>query len=188
MLFRILCNEKILCNLLFFCIFKYIFTSDDINNIFLNRWFTSKEIHVNEILRWLREIVEIICKFGKEMLFAFMDIQVHLLIHLVDDIEITCVISTRSIFFMERFLKVLKGFVKKKSRPEGSMYEGYIVQKYFFYVSEFLSQIHDSVPMIWLQANKDIDKLQGEVLETNERSYALNKGTNYILYNRNLYK
>ena len=93
---------------------------------------------MDEIPRWHNEIVEIICKFEKEMLVAFMDIQVHLLIHLVDDIEIAGVISTRSIFFMERFLKVLKGFVKQKSRPEGSMCEGYIVQKSFFYVSFYL--------------------------------------------------
>lgn len=58
----------------------------------------------------------------------------------------------------------------------------------FFYVSEFLSQIHDSAPMIWLQADKDTDKLEEEVLETNGRPYALNKGTNYVLHNSNLYK
>lgn len=63
---------------------------------------------------------------------TFMDIQVHILIHLVNDIEIAGVISTRSIFFVEIFLKVLKEFVRKKSRPEGSMCEGYIMQKSFF--------------------------------------------------------
>jgi len=42
--------------------------------------------------------------------------------------------------------------------------------------------------MIWLQAEKDVDKLEGEVLEITGRPYALNKGTNYILHNSNLYK
>jgi len=63
---------------------------------------------------------------------AFMDIQVHLLIHLVDDIEIIGVISTRSMIFVKIFLKVLKGFVRKKIRPEGSMCEGYIMNFLFF--------------------------------------------------------
>jgi len=56
--------------------------------------------------------MKITYKFEKEMPIAFMDIQIHLLIHLVDDIEIASVISTRSIFFVKRFLKVLKGFVR----------------------------------------------------------------------------
>jgi len=46
------------------------------------------------------------------MSVAFMDIQVHLLIHLVDDIENSGVVSARSIFFVEKILKVLKGFVR----------------------------------------------------------------------------
>ena len=48
----------------------------------------------------------------KKIPATFMDIQVHILIHLVDDIETTGVISTRSIFFVERFFKVLKRFVR----------------------------------------------------------------------------
>ena len=58
----------------------------------------------------------------------------YLLIHIVDDIEIVGIISTRSMLFVERFLKVLKGFVKQKSIPKGSMCEGYIVQKSFFFM------------------------------------------------------
>lgn len=48
----------------------------------------------------------------KEMLISFTNIQVHLLIHLVDDIENVSVVSARSMFFLERFFKVLKGFVR----------------------------------------------------------------------------
>lgn len=47
------------------------------------------------------------------MFVTFMDIQVHLLIYLVDDIEIVGVISSRSIYFVERFLKVLKDLLEK---------------------------------------------------------------------------
>jgi len=67
---------------------------------------------VREIPRWRREIAKIVCTFEKEMPSSFMNIQVHILIHLVDDIEIVGVGNTRSMFFMERFLKVLKAFVR----------------------------------------------------------------------------
>ena len=77
--------------------------------------------------QWCREIVEIIYKLEKESPPTFIDIQVHLLIHLVDDIDMKGVMSARNIFFMERFLKLLKGFVRQHSRPKGYMGEGYIV-------------------------------------------------------------
>ena len=57
------------------------------------RWITSKEIHVANIPRWHQEIVEIVCMFEKELLMSFMDLQVHLLIHLVDEVEIVGVVS-----------------------------------------------------------------------------------------------
>ena len=52
----------------------------------MERWLYSNEIHVVAIEKWHREIVEIVCKLEKELPCDFMDIQVHLLIHLVDDI------------------------------------------------------------------------------------------------------
>lgn len=81
----------------------------------MNKWLSSKEIHVATIDQWHREIVGIIYKLEKYLSYAFMDIQVHLLIHLVDDIDMVGVMSVRNIFFIERFLKVLKGFVRQHS-------------------------------------------------------------------------
>ena len=68
-----------------------------------------------------REIVEIVCKLEKQLPLTFMDIQMHLLIHiqmhllihLVDDIDMASVMSAKNIFFVERILKVLKGFVRQ---------------------------------------------------------------------------
>ena len=62
---------------------------------------------------WHREIVEIIYRLEKELPNAFMDIQVHLLIHLIDDIDMVILMSASNMFFLERFLKVLKVFVRK---------------------------------------------------------------------------
>ena len=142
---------------------------------------------MDEIPRWHNEIMKIICKFEKEMPIAFMDIQVHLLIHLVD-IEIAHFISTRSMFFVERVLKLLKEFIKQKSRPKGSMCEGYMVQKSFFLCKWVSISNSWLTPTICLQVEKYVKKLEGEVLEINESPYALNKGTNYILHNSNIYK
>ena len=56
-------------------------------------WITSKEIHVARIPRWHQEIIEIFFMFEKELLTSFMDLQVHLLMHLVDEVELVRVVS-----------------------------------------------------------------------------------------------
>jgi hypothetical protein len=49
--------------------------------------------------------------FEKELPTIFMDLQVHLLIHLVDEVELVMVVSCHWMFFLERYMKMLKGFV-----------------------------------------------------------------------------
>ena len=63
------------------------------------------------ILQWRQKIVGIVCMFEKELPTSFMDLQVHLLIYLVDEFELFWVVSCRWIFFLERYMKKLKGFV-----------------------------------------------------------------------------
>ena len=74
-------------------------------------WITSKEIHMDNIPWWHQEIVEIICMFEKELPSSFMDLQVHILIHLVYEVELVGVVSYHWMFFLERYMKKLKGFV-----------------------------------------------------------------------------
>ena len=75
------------------------------------RWITSKEVHVASITWRRQEIVEIVCMFEKELPTIFIDLQVHLLIHLVDEFELFGVVSCRWMFFLERYMNKLKGFV-----------------------------------------------------------------------------
>jgi len=44
---------------------------------------------------WCIDIVDIVCMFENELPMIFMDLQVHLLIHLHDDFEIFGVLSCR---------------------------------------------------------------------------------------------
>jgi hypothetical protein len=44
---------------------------------------------------WCQEIIEIVCIFEKELPTIFMDLQVHILIHLVDEVELVGVVSCR---------------------------------------------------------------------------------------------
>ena len=80
---------------------------------------------------WSKEIVEILCMFKKELPTSFMDLQVHLLIHLVDEFELVKVVSCHWMFFLERFMKKVKVFVQQREKPEGSMAEWYIIYESF---------------------------------------------------------
>ena len=99
---------------------------------------TSKEIHKCEVTKWKKEIAEIVCVFEKELPTSFMDLQVHLLIHLVDDIDLAGVVSTRWVFFFERYMKTLKRYARQKTHLEGCMAEGFLLNEAFFFLCEFL--------------------------------------------------
>ena len=93
---------------------------------------------MDRIPLWRQEIVEIVCMFEKEPSMSFMDLQVHLLIHLVYEVELFGVVSFRWMFFLERYMNKLKGFVRQREKCEGSMEQGYISYEYFYYVSEYI--------------------------------------------------
>jgi hypothetical protein len=93
--------------------------------------------------------------------------EVHILIHLVYDVELVGVVSCRWMFFLKRYMKKLKGFVRQLEKPVGSMAEGYISYEYLYYASEYIKNI-DTIPgaMIW-DDERDEDKTEGELLQTN---------------------
>ena len=67
-----------------------------------------------------------------------MDLQVHILIHLVDEVELVGVVSCRWMFFLEIYMKKLEGFVQKMAKPDRSMAKGYISYDSFYYASEYI--------------------------------------------------
>jgi hypothetical protein len=66
-------------------------------------------------------ITEFVCMFEKELPTSFIDLQVHILIHIPDEVELVGVLTCHWILFLERYMKTLKGFVRKMENTEGSM-------------------------------------------------------------------
>ena len=130
------------------------------------RWVSSKEIHESELRRWKNEIAEIVCLLEKELPTSFMDLQVHLLIHLVDDVEMASVVSTRWMFFFERYMRTLKRYVRQKAHPEGCMAEGYVLNEAIFVLCEFLGKYYEDGPRIWDEACAT-DIIDGEKPQSN---------------------
>ena len=55
----------------------------------------------------------------------FFNIMTHLLVHLVNEISILGPVFLHNMFPFERFMGVLKKYVKVRSKPEGSIAQGY---------------------------------------------------------------
>ena len=73
----------------------------------------------------------------------------HLLLHVVDEVAIAGTVHSRWMFFLERFMKTLKGFVRQRARPEGSMAEGWLIQESLVYITKFLSSLDPGMPRLW---------------------------------------
>ncbi|KAK1387020.1 hypothetical protein POM88_015198 [Heracleum sosnowskyi] len=103
-----------------------------------------KVIDLRDLKRLQEEIIEIVCSF--EMIFpsAFFDIMVHLLIHLCKEVELGGPAHLRCMWPIERYLAKLKSYARNKSKPEGSIAEGYLVDECLTFCSRFLSG--DTIP------------------------------------------
>ena len=123
------------------------------------------------IPQWRREIDKIVCMFEKELPMSFMDVQVHLLIHLPDEVELFWVLSCCWMFFLERYMEKLKGFIRQREKPEGSMEDGYLLYKSLYYANEYIKQIDDTIGEVVWDDHQDEEKM--------ERGYSkqMEKGT-----------
>ncbi|KAL8122118.1 hypothetical protein AgCh_018747 [Apium graveolens] len=99
----------------------------------------SKVIDLEELEKLETEIVEVLCQF--EMIFpsAFFDIMVHLLVHLTREVRLGGPQHLRNMFPIERYLAKLKSYVRNRSKPEGSIAEGYIAEECVTFCSRFLA-------------------------------------------------
>ena len=63
------------------------------------------------------------CLIGFELIFppSFFNIMIHLLVHLVKEIDILGTVFLHNMFPFERFMGVLKKCVRNRARPEGSI-------------------------------------------------------------------
>ena len=62
--------------------------------------------------------IEATCAVEDAFPHSILVSQVHLLLHLVEEIAICGVVHSRWMFFLERFLETLKDFVRLRSQPE----------------------------------------------------------------------
>ncbi|XP_074323270.1 uncharacterized protein LOC141660205 [Apium graveolens] len=99
----------------------------------------SKVIDLEELEKLETEIVEVLCQFEMIFLSAFFDIMVHLLVHLTREVRLGGPQHLQNMFPIERYLAKLKSYVRNRSKPEGSIAEGYIAEECVTFCSRFLA-------------------------------------------------
>ena len=92
------------------------------------RWISLKEIDLNTIQWAWEDVVQTTCLLKEHIPTSILNIQVHLLINLINEVQIVGTIHARCLFFLKGFIKTLKGFVRQKSRLQVSMANGCLVQ------------------------------------------------------------
>ncbi|KAJ8771877.1 hypothetical protein K2173_027054 [Erythroxylum novogranatense] len=98
-------------------------------------------LNKDDVQTMCEEIILILCKL--EMIYppAFFDVMVHLAIHLPNEALLGGPVAYRWMYPIERFLGTLKGFVRNKARPEGSIAEAYVVKECTTFCSMYLKGI-----------------------------------------------
>ncbi|XP_019173250.1 PREDICTED: uncharacterized protein LOC109168723 [Ipomoea nil] len=78
-----------------------------------------------------------------EMYFppSFFDVMVHLVVHLVREIKQCGPAYLRWMYPFERYMKVLKGYVRNRYRPEASIVESYIAEEVTEFCTEYLAGV-----------------------------------------------
>ena len=83
---------------------------------------------------------------------------VHLTVHLVKETQLCGPAYMRWMYPIERYMKILKGYVKSRSRPEGCIAERYIVEEAAEFCTEYLSNVES----IGLPMSRHSGRLSGE--------------------------
>jgi hypothetical protein len=66
------------------------------------------------------------CLLEQVFPLSFFDLMMHLVVHLIDKLDLCGHVHSHWMYPMERAMKDLKGYVRNMCKPEGSMVEGYI--------------------------------------------------------------
>ncbi len=75
------------------------------------------------------EVAKTMSTLEKVFPLTCFDVMTHLVVHLVEELDMCGPIHTHYMYPMERYMKALKGYVKNQAQPKGSMATGYVIEE-----------------------------------------------------------
>ena len=109
-------------------------------NFFFNA-LCKKVVDVSTLDKLQNELVVTLCLLEKYFPPSFFDIMIHLTVHLVREVRLCGPVYFRWMYPFERFMKVLKGYVRNRNHPEGCIVECYIAEEAIEFCTEYLSNV-----------------------------------------------
>ncbi|XP_056842958.1 uncharacterized protein LOC108829523 [Raphanus sativus] len=97
-------------------------------------------IDMEKLLVMEAEIVETLCMFERFFPPSLFDIMLHLTMHLGREARLGGPVHFRWMYPFERYMKVLKDFMRNPARPEGCIAECYLAEECIRFCSEFLKK------------------------------------------------
>ncbi|KAL6310976.1 hypothetical protein AAG906_019942 [Vitis piasezkii] len=99
----------------------------------------AKVVDVSRLNDIQQDIVVTLCLLEKYFPPSIFDIMLHLTMHLVREVRLCGPVYMRWMYPFERYMKVLKGYVRNHNRPEGCIAECYIAEEALEFCTEYLS-------------------------------------------------
>ena len=116
-------------------------------------------------------VVETMCYLEVCFPPAFFDIMEHTLVHLVDEVELCGPVGGRWMYPCERYLGILKSFVRNRAHPEASMATGYAAEEALGYCTEYLNLEQHTKRHVW--ESEEEESTRGSVVEGRGRVFNL---------------
>ncbi|KAI5335611.1 hypothetical protein L3X38_025744 [Prunus dulcis] len=101
----------------------------------------AKTVDVSKLDKLKEDVVFTLCLLEKYFPPSFFDIMVHLVVHLVREVRLCGPVYFRWMYPFERYMKVLKGYVQNRTRPEGCIAERYIAEEAVEFCTQHLSDV-----------------------------------------------
>jgi hypothetical protein len=120
------------------------------------------------------EASEILCLMEQNLPPAFFDIQPHQIVHLPLEASLARLMHYRWMYYTERYMKVMKEWVRQMAHPEGSMALGYLLFEGMHYLTEYTSRLSPTAPQLW----KTDPRIQSSSLPKAHRMRRLDKDLN----------
>ena len=123
----------------------------------------AKVVDKSEIDALRLYVVETICVLEVCFPPAFFDVMQHLLVHLVDELEVCGPVGGRWMYPCERYLGTLKSYVRSKAHPEASMANGYAADEALGFCTEYLNLHTHTKRHVW--ESEEEQGMRGSVVE-----------------------
>jgi hypothetical protein len=88
---------------------------------------------------------------------GFFDLQTHLIIHLVDELEICGFVGSMWCYPIKQYLHVLKKYVRNKAKPKGCIALGYMYDETLSFTIEYLMLYAHTTRRIWDVNEEEVD-------------------------------